>query len=1502
MEKNKRWHLGLIAAVMLLAVYNILPTVFYYSKPLNEAIGEKQALKIEQDISSRLSQLGNDSTTWIHSFSKLLHIKPAEISQVTGNEELVEVKFKTENDAKIFKKYLPRAGESIAFLPAQLKLAANFQDNDLKTVLVQRRFGVTTLDEPLYRFSSFYTAEDQMDPLYKEIIQDRLTLILDKTTGTNENAELLQLALKDQNSPMKFEYLTLIADNILNYEQTLSHEPLALKRFYATLTQGNFENKLTAVQQLTEQFEQFRERVKNEKVKIIDAEKKLLAEGLSLEAVQKDQLSLLIAKEEKLLKTITLLKKNTVLFTAGKKPAQLSTIDGMLGQLNYAMNPTDQVVSLQGLNPTIESFSFNTSTGKVTFKVYDDLTKVTRETKEKAIERLVIGEIAKLSRVCNETITPINQQFELALHSLDDAKSLIALDLNAIAKTQTEKAKTQIATYWNPTSSLLKEYRVVTEEEWNTLPAIEKRFAIVFATSNHHTTFAKGSLYVILKGIAPKVEELSKAESSETSQVFFEDLNHLLAALRSLGYTSSAKDQTKNSEYKDDLIFENQEFYLPLLMATREKFEVHGSKKFAVLEMSNLRQRIHVQNKIENREQEELLKWRDEYLASQIQPERQAQFDIPKPTKNPLWTNFLLSSKKYFRGDERKILNWGLDLSGGKTVEIALKDHSNHKVTDESDIKVAINELFERVNKMGVSEVAIRQEGDHITLDFPGSQELSAQELIRSSSMTFHIVNEKFTPQNSYMKEHVSRFLQDVWNEAVMTNQKDAASINAIAWNLLYGDPLSKDIVHPRTESARILYDQGLRLANPDSVRQPATFDIVTSSIALFKGDGPKDWQYQTHPLLFVFNEHALEGGDLTNIRSGFDQQEGNFLSFDVKKSQTSSSGESINPQEVLAQWTATFSKDKLGGTEFEKYSGGHGYRMAVILNGYVISSPALNAAIRDSARITGQFSQHDINKLESDLKAGSLTFTPQILSEKNVSPDLGVQERFSGILATGIALSLVIVTMIGYYRFAGLIASIAVVLNLLIMWATLQNIQATITLPVLAGIVLTVGMAVDANVLVFERIKEEMKQHGKLSLAIQNGFQKAFSAIVDSNITTIIAAVVLLNFNSGPIKGVATTLIIGIVSSMFTALFLTRCFFRAWLVRSKNRKLNMMNWIQAENLNFLKYSKLAFMLTAACILVGGYFFAQQRQTVFGMDFTGGYALNVTVAPQKDLSYKETVETALLQSGIAAQDFDVRELTPTNTLRIFLSKVLEQPGRALSNENLSAFKDSRVEYSSNADSRIEWIASALESHGVPLSSGAVDEIEGSWTNVSGQMSDSMRNQAVIGILIALAGILAYISVRFEFKFALAATIGLAVDVLVTLAFVGILNAFGVPVQIDLSTVAALVTIVGYSLNDTIIVFDRIREDSKLTYGSTLLEIANKALNTTLSRTLLTSGTTMLVLLALVCLGGSSIFGFSLVMTLGVVIGTFSTFYIATPLLIYFEKKESTHSTAVLSLQ
>lgn len=1502
MEKQKRWHLFLILTVIALTVYNVLPTVFYYTKPLAQPVTQSMAIDVGSHSLERVNSLEQRSEAWLKSFCKLLNAPIAKISVDAENPQFIDVTFKNEKDAQRVSRFLPRAGSLIPFTPAQLSLSSASKGT---TVRVQRSIPVRfAADKPntYFEFAQKYTTPGELSPLFKKVYSDRMESLLSALSGTSENAQLVTAAIKAQ-SEKSNEYAFALAERINTYTALFGQHPELLKRFLGTFTQGSFpkgkEEALAsfknALSIANDSLRMDRSRLKSQLEKESDdITKEELAQ--SIQQIE--------AREASMLSAIGTLKSKHAFFLATPKQWQHHTLHSLAQK---------EAVSLLPVSPLFDTLSLNAEQSELTLSLQKDVLALLRAYENEPAEKqnaqkltqLIYNEIARVSRESGEAFTPRKETFTTSLATLTDSTGMLVFNLEAIAQEKTQQLLRLLRNEWNPVSKELQgeRYPIVSEEEYSALPASGKRFALVVKApiiSGADDTFRPSSLYVVAKGmnsLIAKAENNPNAPSSVSLRNDLRSLQELMKKSGLIGYPGSAVSH--NTTLTNDLIFEEEEYFQTILAATRENFTVHGTKRYATLDFTTVEQRILTQNKIDDAIHEDLLKWRDEYVAAQVNPNLHAKYDVPKPTESPFFSNIALSAKKYFRGDDRKVLHWGLDLSGGKTVQIELRDSNNRVVRNEEDLKQGINELYRRVNKMGVSEVSIRQEGTNITLDFPGSQNLSATDLVKASSMFFHIVNERFSLENKQLSDHTSQFLQDIWNEAVVTGQKDMESINRIAWSHLYGDSL--ETASPRSNAAKALYAAGLRLANPDVDSRSSEFSEKLSMIAMYRGDSFTEWYGQTNPLLIVFNNYVIEGASLENVHAAYDQTKGNYLSFEIKGSHMQRSGSKISPRADMFTWTNHFSKESVADSSLGELTNGKGWRMAVVLNGSVISAPTLDSPLERSAMISGSFTQREANKLEADLKAGSLTFTPQILSEKNVSPELGVKDRVKGISATILALGLVIALMVGYYRFAGIVASIAVLFNLLIMWAALQNIQATMTLAGIAGVILTLGMAVDANVLVFERIREEYAKTGRIASAVRLGYSKAFSAILDSNVTTIIAAVILLNFDSGPIKGLALSLIIGIAASMFTALFMTRYFFTGWVQNPKNATLTMAQWFKRPNFRFIKFAPLFIGLTILVSIAGGYFGAKDRSSLMGMDFTGGFSMQVEITPQEGISYREAVEKALNKAGISNQEMSVRELSPSNTLKILLSNTLNEASKPFANMPMEVkVEDSLYAYESNP--RIEYVVKALEKSGLDITESAKKHLENNWTSVSGQMSDAMREQALYGLGIALLCILAYIAIRFEFTYALAATLGLVVDVSFTLGFIALLHAIGVPVQVDLKVIAALMTIIGYSLNDTIIIFDRIREDAQLDKKSPLRTIVEGALNTTLSRTVMTSTTTLVVLIALITLGGQTIFGLSLVMIIGVCYGTLSSLFVSAPLLLYFHslatKKKSRNLTTL----
>ena len=1510
MEKQKRWQLYLILAVLILTIYNILPTVFYYSKPLKSSIDAPRAAEVAQAAMGRVNSLEEESITWLRSFSNLLGVNPSTIAFESDNPGVIGVTFKNTQEADLFRQFLPRAGALITFAPAQLELYQGSSQSPEK-VLVARQVNqhFSNVDaEKLFHYTPKREADGKISPFYRQLVNDRAIQLALAFGGPSKSAQEMAAVVQNSSDKAYDELAIGIAKELVDVETSIGKDhPAIAKRYYATFAQNNGADSEVTLQKFVEKLSSLKLNLEAQRKSIKEEQVKLTADGVSSVDSTETQLIALLDNQIKTLDSASqLIAKNSDIFKSVQKP--LTDLQ-LIQSLDKNATDHSQVLSLLGRDPFVEALVIDWENDTINLQFYSDLQALRNTSanteiavyKKERLNQLLINDIARASRLADESLAPNNEGgFSLALNTLIDAQSFIALDLGELAGRRAEQLKDLLSSGWNPKQiDLVRESYPIHEyaSYLKLKPEEQKLGLVIYAPLASKEAplpgFRSGSIYVIARGLDNIMQKYQQSPNSEAAQLFGNDANQLRTLLQQngfIGYPGSSFGL--GAQFSKDYIFELSDFYSNILKATREAFSVKGSKRYGVLDFTDVEQRILTTNKIDDRIQEDLLKWKEEYSAAQVDLNMTNKYLVPHPTQNPYWENFKLSFVKYFRGDDRKILKWGLDLSGGKTVRIGLRDHNNRVVTNPDDIKQAVNELYTRINKMGVSERNIRIENNNIILEFPGSQGLSASELVKASSMYFHIVNEKFGPSSPELKEPVAKFLQNVWNEAVVTNRKDVESINEIAWQHLGADTIEGQETRPRSDVAKTLWDAGLRLSSPKDKNVSSSFNDSLSSVAVLRGDDFMEWEGQSNPLIFVFHNYALEGSSLTNVQANYDQSEGNVLSFGVKRSDEGSQArESGSPRDDFYTWTSQFAEDKIAGTPKDAYAQGRGWRMAVILNGTVISRPSLRAALREGGTISGRFSQREINQLAADLKAGSLSFAPRILSEQNVSPELGTEERTKGIVASIVAVVLVVVAMIGYYRFAGVVASCAVLLNILIMWGVLQNLDAALTLPAIAGIVLTIGMAVDANVLVFERIREEFKLSGRIGSAIQTGYRKAFSAIVDSNITTIIAALILIQFDSGPIKGFAVTLIVGILSSMFTALFMTRYFFAGWVQNPANKKLEMSQFIGNTNFNFMAQTKKAVIISVIAMVAGSFLFISQRNTMLGMDFTGGYSLVVDVQEKPDVvNYRALAADALLAQGATTNDFQVRELSRHNQLRLQFGVGMEEQGHPF--HNLPEVNtEGVISYPYQANPRLSWVVHALQEGGLQIQKAQLPVLESDWTVMSGQFSEVMRDNALIALVIALASILLYITLRFEFTYALGAVVGLIHDVVITLGIMALFHKLGFAVQIDLQVIGAIMTIIGYSLNDTIIVFDRIREDTKLFRKMSFVDIINHSLNVTLSRTLMTSGTTLLVLFTLVLLGGQSIFAFSLVMTIGVLVGTLSSLFIASPVMLYFHNRE-----------
>jgi len=537
------------------------------------------------------------------------------------------------------------------------------------------------------------------------------------------------------------------------------------------------------------------------------------------------------------------------------------------------------------------------------------------------------------------------------------------------------------------------------------------------------------------------------------------------------------------------------------------------------------------------------------------------------------------------------------------------------------------------------------------------------------------------------------------------------------------------------------------------------------------------------------------------------------------------------------------------GGATFAEVTGDNiGKRLAIVLDGTVYSAPVIREKIPSGrAQITGNFSAQEANDLAIILRAGALPAPVEIIEERTVGPTLGkdsVQRGIRAIVIGGIA---VLTFMATYYLLAGLIADFALILNMILITGALSYFHATLTLPGIAGLVLTIGMSVDANVLIFERIREESKLGKSIRAAIQSGFSRAFVTILDANLTTLITALILFQFGTGPVRGFATVLSIGIISSMFTAIVVTRLVLD--LLTTGGRKINkltMFQFVKNMKVDFVKFRRPAYILSIIIIAIGMFSFVKRNEANYGIDFTGGVLQQYKF---QEVIPLDEIRGAL--AGIGTGEVPIQQFTDKREILI----------RTQEDNSGEVAKKFRTSFAGN-----EFEIMRLE-------------------KVGPSIGRDLREKAMKAVIFAMIGICIYVSFRFEFRFAIAAIVALLHDVAISLGAIALTGR-----ELSIPVIAALLTIVGYSINDTIVVFDRIREDRKLMRKASYKEIINASINQTFSRTLLTSLTTLMVVSALYFLGGEVINDFAFVMLVGIISGTYSSIFIASPILIDWPSK------------
>jgi SecD/SecF fusion protein len=918
----------------------------------------------------------------------------------------------------------------------------------------------------------------------------------------------------------------------------------------------------------------------------------------------------------------------------------------------------------------------------------------------------------------------------------------------------------------------------------------------------------------------------------------------------------------------------------------------------------------------------------------------------------------------------------GIDLAGGTNlvyqVDMEKFEESDKNLSQSLDNMVGA--ITRRVNPSGTEEVTIRRVGSaRIEIIIPGKDQAYVEEMkariTRLGTLEFQIL------ATAARKEH-QVFIDDA--KALPDNE------NTITRTVMRKDEAGKEI------------EVNLPVARWVDI------DAAATEITAF----------QSEALTAEIRDIERNG---KQIRQGLvaltppDQSvTGKFLNRATEEMDTQTGRMNVGFQ-FNAQGADRFGKLT---TKYQKHKDNNKYRLAILLDGIMRSAPTILEPIYGQGRITGRFTRDEVQSLVSVLNAGALDvpLIPEPVSEFTISPSLGKTVRTKGITAILVSAVVVVGFMAVYYLKAGLIAVMCLTLNLLLIMGTMVFVQGTFTLPGLAGLVLTIGMAVDANVLIFERIREEIAKGASVRMAIHNGFGKAFSAIIDSNLTTLIVAVILFMIGTDQVKGFAVTLFIGIVMSMFSALYFGRLVFEVLEQKRLLKNLNMFSIVKSPKIDFVGKRRIAFMASTAVILLGLITFVSRGETNLDIDFRGGtmvtfefeepraqtefkdrlveqFGADITIeqltllvtddaeaAPvedtEKGIRWRlRTVSdnVAEVESGIATQ------LNDLNLKKITVSKndvtTIEPPKKDDKDETAVVKKSvydggSQVEFTFSEQitattieqqlieqvqalenaasfpeptSLFEIIGTAGEGlnarEGQPkkfdvfllkfvpkiesedldkVLNGVVDAMNSKplfaeRTTFAKSVGGEMQQQAIIAMVTSLIAIVAYIWLRFQrVTFGLAAVAALLHDVLVVLGLMALASKLSgtgpgtllgfYDFKINLPMIAAFLTIVGYSLNDTIVIFDRIRE-VRGKNPSLTPEMINTSLNQTLARTLLTSLTTFVVVAILYVAGGEGIHGFAFCLLVGVFVGTYSSIFVASPVLLWLMNREQKTATA-----
>ena len=798
----------------------------------------------------------------------------------------------------------------------------------------------------------------------------------------------------------------------------------------------------------------------------------------------------------------------------------------------------------------------------------------------------------------------------------------------------------------------------------------------------------------------------------------------------------------------------------------------------------------------------------------------------------------------------------------------------------ESAIANSFNVLRNRIDRFGVTQPNIQKLGNsgRILVELPGVKEPErVRKLLQgTASLEFWPTfdNAEVYP---YLAEANALLAQLVADEAVAA---DANAENAVE-SLIAADSLSADaeafakqnplfyLLSPSTYGGQLMPGATIGRAHYRDTAKINSYLNMPQVKALFPVELVPMWTVKADPndpsgVIFDLvaikstsrdGKAPLDGGVVTDAAVSYGNTGG-------------APGVSMTMNAEGARTWARLTADNIGKS------------VAIVLDGMVYSYPTVQSEITGGqSSITGNFTITEAEDLANVLKSGKLPAPATIVQEQVVGPSLGAASINAGMISFVIAFVLVLVYMMVFYAGAGVAACVALICNVLFLFGALVSFGAVLTLPGIAGLVLTLGMAVDANVIIYERIREELRAGKALRAAIKDGYSNAYSAIIDGNLTTVITGIVLFAFGSGPVQGFATTLVIGIITSFLTSVFITRLVFEARLAKNQNISFEgsiAKNFMQNTKFNFLAASKKTLTASAIiCVVCLGFMFT--KGFTYGVDFTGGRTFVLRfdkevvaedIRQAANAEFGETVEVK--QFGGASQ----MKVTTKYKIADNSTEVDAEVEAKLYNALKGFFAD---------DMTLEEFTSTQDNPNGIISSDKVGPT----------IANDIKRDAVIAVILSLIAIFLYIAARFRnWTWGTGAVVGLAHNTVIVIGFFSIFSGIlPFSLDVDQTFIAAVLTIIGYSINDTVVIFDRIRENKGLYPKRDLGETINSSLNSTLVRTINTSVTTLVVMLAIALFGGEVIRGFAVAIIVGILVGTYSSMFVATPLMYKLSMKK-----------